>query len=196
MKMFYVFLMVCTALATLSAVAGNGGGMKPIDDLRSGDINTRLAAYQSLKVDRANLVNALKQMVEQEEISKDNSTGSKQLAIELLGVYRVPDAANLLIKNIEYKVFSISLEDVPAAAYPCVHALAKIGNPSLQGILERLGQPVTDQELKLFATVFRLVDGDDLAIMRAELAIKKAEGQQKENLVRLVTLLKQKQWFF
>jgi len=49
--------------------------------------------------------------------------------------------------------------------------------------------------MKLFATAFRLVDGDELAIIRAGLALKKAEGQKKKNLEQLVGLLKAKQWY-
>jgi len=50
--------------------------------------------------------------------------------------------------------------------------------------------------MKLFATVFRLVDGDELAIVRAQLALKKAEGERKAQLGQLVELLKAKKWYF
>ena len=115
----------------------------------------------------------------------DMNTG-KELAIRLLGKFRVVKAIPLLIDQITFTVPTDVDEWTSAPGCPCVHALEQIGTPSLRGIIERLGKPVTDHELQLFATVFRLVDGDDLSIVRAQLAMKNADGLRKKNLEQLV----------
>lgn len=157
--------------------------------------DNRVLAAQSLLSSRDTLIVGLLSIAKQPE-KKGVLYSGKELAIELLGTYRATEAVPVLIENIKFQTAGKTLELVVAGGYPCVKALANIGTPSLTGIVNRLSKPATETELKLFATVFRLVDGDELAILRAELALKKAEGQQKKNLEQLVELLKTKQWYF
>ena len=199
-------------IAAAYAIAGNDGAEaweEAIQRIRSDDAKSRLAAARELTERRAQTIKALIAIVKEPvpdgaaeakdpaDAIKASFNNSRQIAIELLGEYRATEAVDVLITNISYRVASISSgEYTVASAYPSVRALAKIGTPSLAAIIARLDQPATEKEMKLFATVFRLVDGEDVAILRAELALKKAEGLKKKNLEQLVALLKAKRWYF
>jgi hypothetical protein len=179
-------------------VLGSDSTAKPkslVAQLESSDRQERLAAAKAMEDVRAQTIASLLRIADV-KTSSPGFQSARELAIQLLGEYRAVQAVPLLVKEIALCVPAIIDSDVSAAGYPCVQALVKIGIPSLEGILKRLDETAGETEFKLFATVFRLIDGEELAIIRAELALKKAEGQQKKNLEQLVELLKAKQWYF
>jgi len=162
--------------------------------LTAQDGNERVQAADEIGAIRSKIISDLLEIAQgpQEKLVLN---GSKELAIVLLGKYRAIDATKLLVANITFRTPGKSMADTLESGYPCVTALATIGSHGLDAIILRLSDPATDVEMKLFATAFRLVDGDELAIIRAGLALKKAEGQKKKNLEQLVGLLKAKQWY-
>ena len=163
--------------------------------LTNADATVRAKAESELKEKRKEMITKLMELAKGSEIPDDTSS-TKELAVILLGEYRATEATNWLVDNIEYQVSSITWDMARAAGYPCVRSLASIGVPSLDAIVTRLEKQCSEKEMKLFATVFQLVDGDDIAPLRAELAMKKTAGQQQRNLEQLVELLKTKQWYF
>jgi len=198
-------------MAAMYAPAANGDTEAregAIVGIRSNDAKMRLAAARELTGRRAQTIEALiailkEPVTDSAAKAKDPASAIKaalystrQLAIEVLGEYRATEAVGVLIANISYLGVSLDLGYKVASAYPSVRALGRIGTPSLAGIIARLDQSTTDKEMKLFATVFRIVDGEDVAILRAELALREAEGLRRKNLGQLVTLLKARRWYF
>lgn len=113
------------------------------------------------------------------------SPDKKLQAVRLLGEMRAREAAIPLIDE-------ITLHDPHAwsvqnrlAPYPCVGALIEIGEPAVTHILGyRVGSPVEDQQLKLYAAVvygyyFRL----DVEVGRVHVqrVLEKARQQRAEN---------------
>ncbi len=117
------------------------------------------------------------------------------LAIGLLGEFRSEEAVGILIERITFFVPCPSAETTPAACYPCARALVEIGLPSVKGILKRLDSPVTEQEMKLFATVVWLVDGDEIGLLRLENALKYATTKSQKNLETFVEAFRAKKWY-
>ena len=169
----------------------------PVDRITSSDAAARVVAAQELREKRTSLIKCLL-VIAEKQIKAGELHSSKELAIELLGEFRAEEAVPLLVSEIEFEAPVKILGDLDvAAAYPAARALAKVGIPAVEEIVRRLEGPASEKRMKLFATVFRLVDGDDIAVLRAELALKKAEGQQqKKNIEQLIELLKAKQWYF
>jgi len=149
----------------------------------------RLATAKAILDERRRLVEALLSIASKEE-PKAELHSPKAVAIELLGQMRAEEAVDFLLLNITYQAPYINWELQLAAGYPCVNALENIGLPSVKGVLARLEQPATEKELDLFAKVIKLVDGDDIAAMRVEMAAKTATGKKKENLRELLKILK------
>lgn len=205
-------LLVACVIAGSKTQPKRSPGTDAIKRLIAGDSKERLAARKELAAQRQEIIKALIRVVgtptPKDKVGRGGNAAlspqdimasfypPKQLAIKLLGKYRAVEAVGLLIDNITHLGSSIGFEYEPAAMYPCVGSLAEIGVPSLEGIISRLKDPYGELEMKLFATVFRLVDGEDMATLRAELALKKATGQRKKSLEQLVELLKAKKWYF
>ncbi len=99
-----------------------------------------------------------------------------------------------MVDNVNLEVPTEGSTLSPYEGFPCVVALIHIGLPSIAGIIDRLDKPVTEQELSLFATVSRGVEGPDFAVMRLDLAMKKTSGQKLDNLRKLRDLVKTRKW--
>ena len=195
-------VMTVLTLTGISAAAYCGESpkrpeLKQAAGLTEADAARRWAAVQKIKGEHEKLVAELIFVVESSD-KKLAVNSSAEFAVLLLGDLRAVDAVPVLIKNIEFRGPGKTGEPTPAAGYPCVHALAKIGGPAVTSIIERLGKPATENELKLFATVVRMVDGKELALARIDLALKDNEKYppRKENLEKLLALLNDKTWPF
>lgn len=196
MRLLVVTTILVAAVGIMLGVdpTSGRGVVSSVSGLQSSDASIRARVASELREARQKTISEL--MAVAEAPSKPEELNSaKELSIDLLGEYRATEAIELLIKNIEYHVSSITFERVPAANYPCVRALAKIGVPSLHAIIRHLDNPCSEKELKLCANVFRLVDGDDVGVLRVEIALKKAEGQARKNLEQLIVLLKAERWY-
>lgn len=197
MKMHAIVLSSLLGCMILCGSAFSGAAETPPSNAAPAkiDFSKEDAARMLLKhqAEIKELLDIAKQPLEE---GKATANSSQVVAIELLGEFRTTESVDFLMQNIALFIPRWSTESIPAASYPCVLALINIGTPSISAISQRLNSPVTEKELKLFATVFRLVDGDDLSVARAQLALKEADGLRKKNLEQLVILLKQKQWFF
>ena len=196
----FLVVFACALLPWASIAADPPDEPKPprvamqIEYLAAQDFARRTAAAQQIKKGYQELVAELVTLVDKGDKALAME-GSTELAVNLLGDLRAIDAVPILIKNIEFRGPGGQLENIRAAQYPCVRALAKIGAPSIKGIIERLGQGVTEKELRLFATICRLVDNDELAIARIQLALNKESfPPRKENLEKLLKLLKDTSW--
>jgi len=200
-KVMKPLLIVSLILVGASLLIASDSSSRPaistaLSGLESPDAHTRMKAASELEEMRKQTIERLMDLVKKPSKAEELSS-TKEHCIELLGEYKATEAIDMLIGNIEYHVMIKIVETpVPASLYPCVHALARIGVPSLNAIVTRFENPCSEKEMKLFATVFRLVDGDELAILRAQLALKKAEGERKKQLGQLVELLKAKKWYF
>jgi len=137
--------------------------------------------------------------IAQKQVSRDNvSPNSPQvLSVELLGEYRADEAAAFLVSQITLFAPATSDDMVLASGYPCVRALVKIGLPGIKAIFERLERPASNEEMKLFVTVIRLVDGNEIGLMRLEQALKAAKGESRKNVETLTKMFKtQHQYIF
>ncbi len=109
-------------------------------------------------------------------------------AISLLGDYRAVEAVSFLVKNVDLEANTINLSLVAFANLPSVNSLIKIGNPSVDAILNyaRQDSEISEHKLRLFAYVIRSIDGTDVGLYRLQLASKSATGTQKINLLNLI----------
>lgn len=122
-------------------------------------------------------------------------------AIQMLGNYRAVEAVNFLIRNVSLRSGATQYDYTPLGDFSCVHALIKIGNPSIAGILRRLS-PVgnvvdpnllNEQDLHLFAYIIREIDGHEVGLFRLEEALKGASGANQQNLLKLIEIYKRKE---
>jgi hypothetical protein len=123
---------------------------------------------------------------------------SKYDAIRLLGEWRVEEASELLVQEIEFpELLGVKSTDLnPFSLYPAGRALLLIGGPAAEKIVERMANPVNDVEFRLFALLIQEIDGKELGRARLELALANAEKKgakenlRRENLTRLLQLYK------
>ena len=118
--------------------------------------------------------------------------------IALLGAYRAQEAAPLLVKNVARETVGLSYEVQPLRSLPSVGALVEIGGPSVQEILRRmkpLGEDIEypENDLHLFAYIIRKVDGQEIGLLRLQLAAKDATGTHKLNLLNLTEIYEKRE---
>jgi len=187
-----MFLGVSGYSSYLASAANDGG--TPSKGAEDASLLSRQQA-ERMAQDRRQIIAQLLAIAQKKISPEDRTPSSPQvLAIGLLGDYRAEEAVAFLIANIELFVAQTSDELVPGANYPCAAALVKIGLPSVKGILNRLDSVATEKELKLFATVIRLVDGDEVGLLRIEHATTKATEKSKDNLAALMKIYKNKEF--
>ena len=140
----------------------------------------------------------------QAEIAKDR-------AIYLLGEYGAVEAVPLLIEQINFPNYGTGeTEGIgPLAGYRAAWALANIGDPAAtRAIIERMKDPVSDDQLRLFAHVVAALQGrgnETMGVARLTAALKalqkadpdradgaevKLEPKRIKNLQRLLATYK------
>lgn len=171
-----------------------------VNMLRDADARARARAYAPLREMRqTGIAHLLVLAASKGETLPERS--AKHDAIRLLGEWRVSDAAEMLVDQIEYSPREVvTRPSNPLSEFPAGEALVEIGNPVPQKIIDRLWKPVSDQQLKLYAFVLYMIDGRQLALARLEMALAKASEEalrsaeyakpKKENLSRLIRVLR------
>jgi hypothetical protein len=172
----------------LPAQAGQGDSESLASELRTTSIEKRRTAAAGVKESRKVVIEMLRGLANETAVAPLSEDSTKEIAIDLLGEYRAESAIDDLVQQISYRVSTIELEETPAAGYPCVHALAKIGNRAIPAIFQRLTESVTREDLVLFAFTIRIIDGDEVGAYRIELALRDSRGTKKRNLSQLLDI--------
>jgi hypothetical protein len=111
-----------------------------VDKLKSDDKNARQKAVEQLVDQRRATIKALMELAEL-DLQKNQTKGSSELAIDLLGELRSVEAVDFLINRIDFSPMTLLWSDQKHAGYPCVNALIKIGKPASLELL-----PVSDHQ--------------------------------------------------
>jgi hypothetical protein len=185
-QMKHVFAIVFLLLCGLTA----NGKEDLIDQLRSKRAQERLDAAELIVKERTASVEKLLLILAQEDQAAYPMHSPAEVAARLLGKLGAREAVPALIMRITLPASSVGSEELFWRP-PCVDALVQIGSPAIEGIVERVKSPATDEEMTLFAEVLRRIDGNDLAIVRVTLLQKKQETEVLEkNLQKILDLLK------
>jgi hypothetical protein len=167
------------------------------------DLNKYLVSIQSTNVfSRQRAVLLLAQ--EREKLIKNLSDvleGSASLEIKLeaarvLGKYRATEAVDILVKNLTledqgHQMLSgmVSEEDYEYLIYPVSMALEKIGNPSIDKLLEISAENDDPKMRTKILKILCRIEGDrDIVRLRLEKALKAEQNPQKQ--ARLQAALK------
>lgn len=208
--------LICVSLLTLSVALFQGvlqsqsrndrWGLtkEAIDQARR---NTIAAGFDPAQLSKEE--QALRETVSRRENDINKALGGKfkghlreevlNQAIKSLGLHRSASSVGLLCQQISTPVYSLALESTELHQYPWVHALIKIGSPSVREILRRMKPNSSaaieypERDLHLFAYVIREVDGYETGLFRLELAAKDAEGTHKLNLLNLIEIYEKKE---
>jgi hypothetical protein len=149
-----------------------------VDKLKSDDKNARQKAVEQLVDQRRATIKALMELAEL-DLQKNQTKGSSELAIDLLGELRSVEAVDFLINRIDFSPMTLLWSDQKHAGYPCVNALIKIGKPASLGTVARLGSPdLTATQRRLLLTVLNGVEGKKLAVFLLEDARDHAESER------------------
>lgn len=95
---------------------------------------------------------------------EDGCNTPKEIAINLLGEFRVVEAVEMLIDDIDYHPPGIDWGELPIMHFPCARALINIGLPSIELMFERLGaEEFNEKHYVLYAWVIHLIYDDELS---------------------------------
>lgn len=86
-------------------------------------------------------------------LDEESSVPAKASAIRLLGELSKPSSVRVLISNIEFR-------DPNDGAYPAVEALADIGDPSVQPLLEVVASRRSKERSSLAVQALMMIKGD------------------------------------
>ena len=188
---------LAVACGTLTMAVSHARPVGPVSGLSASAPDQRRQAVDAVRQWRREVVGHLCGMVEA-RASTDAEVEQKREAILVLGQLKATEAVPVLVDNIELAVNGpFPVEGFEATlgypGRPCIRALADIGIPSIERIIGNLGkEPLGDRRLRMYAAVIRLVDGDENAVLRVQVALKTAKGQRRESLARLLELVKER----
>jgi len=168
-----------------------------VKDLKSSDLKQREAEANKIKKERQKMVSQLIELAKEDvkPIRKrtPNFPGvypwhdSKHLAIMLVGEFRAIEAIPVLIENIEYinPKSIVSDEMISIVDYsPSAEALVKIGMPTIEPVIEKLGTYDRDcLGRQICAWIIKEVLGVKLGRYKLQLAIEETkDAKVKKNL--------------
>jgi len=190
---FGVLLVTCNLLCQVSEAQKPEQASLDLAKLKSPDLKTREATAAAFSLARKKHINELLQLANLK--GKDNEySGTKELAIQLLGEARAPEAIAFCLEHVTFIVPRIILDDEGwIDSYPCAAALIAIGTPVYEKLWPRMMfDRMEDLEIKLLAEIVRSIDGYDIGLARLEAQRgtekPKAEFQKRfrANLDRLI----------
>lgn len=167
----------------------------PLDRLASENRNLRLEAAAALAQDREAVIARVVESAGREPKGRRWKEGgtefveypphdTKHLAMLLLGDLRASEAVPVLLRDIEYKVpkyiplaYELGLVEGPGW-HPAVESLIKIGMPSVNPVVKRLGDYGEDcLGRRLCIGVLREILGPRLAKARLGIAMEETEDE-------------------
>ncbi len=152
------------------------------EDLGADGRASDLPAYQSL-------VGGLIEMVAEERQEQDYEMWDRKLlAVELLGEMRAAEAVDVLLDNLWFRASGLVTERALETIYPCVGALIRIGEPSVEGILRRADRQYEEKDIGLLAIVVRYAMAREAGLGRCEAELQRAE-RRVDNLRDIVANL-------
>ena len=155
------------AMASIQALYG-----ELQNELPEGGKVAALPVYQELAAGLVRIVGK-----EREQYDSDDE---KLLAVLLLGEMRAAEAVDVLLDNLTFRPPRLIEEAGLGALYPCVEALIRIGQPSVEGILRRASRQYGDREIMLLSHIVRRVMGREDGLGRfegeLELALKRVDN--------------------
>jgi hypothetical protein len=160
--------------------------------LQSQEIEDRRAAEQTLLTFHRELTDGLMKTVE------DDSSDSRQLAVELLAKLGKREAIPVFVKHVEYSHGGVAENPSLLAGYPCALALGQFGLEGAQGILMYLYKippdQLTDKAVELYAWVIVAVYGTNAGGFREGIGVVEratARKSNKENYQRLLDKMRE-----
>lgn len=104
--------------------------------------------------------------------------------VYLLGQLRAVYAVTILIDNIHLEAEKVDPKDRIGrwGPYPAQQALARIGKPAVNMILDRIGKENSELRRKLMCLVICDVDGNEIGRLLLRARLDKASGVEKNNL--------------
>lgn len=203
MKSMRVSALLATWFVTVAGeVLAQNAIAEQIGKLKAAEAKARTDAATNIMEARKKSIDHLLKLARQKE---DGSVirGTKEISIDLLGALRAHEAVPFLVKHVDYRVAYVSRADNPIQGYPCARALIAIGAASLPEISDRMGRPLQELEIFLFAYIARCIDGEEIGLARLELWRRQAEGVptedgpiKRKNLDRLIEHYKTKKTGF
>jgi len=149
------------------------------------DDGERQDAFREIRSNRDEVVRALIAIVEKADGADPSEAQSKAKAAELLGIFRAPEACDVLLKNVAFICEAIVEEPSRLEPYPCGKALRNIGKPAVDKILASLLREWTDVELAVLATVIYEVEGKEWGLQRVEKASLGLTGRALDRVAKM-----------
>jgi hypothetical protein len=200
------------AVSTICVTPVRADLSSAMDKMVSGaTANIQLTGATEITSNRDKVIESLLRIAQASNAKTGTAYFAKQLAIETLGDYRAEKAVDFLISDIafvEALPIKRGLGDSYVWGLPCARSLIRIGQPSINVIMQRLGKPAKIKELALFGFVIHEIDGEKIGLFRLETALKDIEAvlkmpagvseeglTRRNNLRRIIEIYRDEGWY-
>ncbi len=188
-----------TAALAMATMAGVQAGSPPVND--SAVALAGQLTGKSWQADQGplNTLRQRRQILAKALIAEARSPRfeTRAAAMYLLGLNRMVRAVPVLSANVQFRyLFDISMLPVPGSStLPAMHALIRIGSPSVPAMVKNLETTTSPVVAACSAWVIRNVDGPQLGACVVELALRGASAPlEKARLRAALASISSKRW--